>query len=175
MLETKDLILRKAVLEDWRDMYENVWSRKETARYMLWDVTDSETAAKDRMERTIAYQKNNPAAFTVYEKKSGRAIGFAGMKEIEPGVFEDTGVALGPEYVGTGYGKQILTALVETVFGEWNGQKMICSCRSENEASRRLQLSCGFAFSHTEHRVDPRSGDAYVLEFYERRRKNTEG
>lgn len=166
MMETKDLILKKAEFDDWKDMYERVWSREETARYMLWEVTDSEAAAKDRMERTIAYQGKNPTAFTVYEKKTGRAIGFAGMMEIEPGVYEDIGVALGPEYVGKGYGKQILTAFVETAFRDWGAEKLICSCRSENEASRRLQLACGFQFSHTEERVDPRNGAAYILEFY---------
>ena len=42
-----------------------------------------------------------------------KAIGFAGMKEIEPGVFEDTGIAVGPDYVGKGYGTEILSAFIE--------------------------------------------------------------
>ena len=166
MLETKDLILRKAEFDDWQDMYENVWSREETARHMLWDVTQSEEAARERMTRTVAYQQKNPTAYIVCERSSGKAIGFAGIMEIEPGVYEDCGVALGPEYVGRGYGKQILSALVELVFGDLCASKFICSCRSENEASRRLQLSCGFIFSHTEERIDPRNDTPYVLEFY---------
>ena len=105
MIETKDLILRKAVFEDWKAMYENVWSREETARYMLWDVTRSEEDAQSRMERTIAYQSRNPYGFIICEKETDTPIGFAGMTEIEPGVYEDTGVALGPEYVGRGYGR----------------------------------------------------------------------
>lgn len=167
MIETRDLILKKAEFDDWQDMYKNVWSREETARYMLWEVTRSEDDAKSRMERTIAYQQKNPNAYTVFEKATGKAIGFAGMLEIEPGVFEDCGVALGPEFVGRGYGKQILNALVEQVFTTLNARKLICSCRSENEASRRLQLSCGFCFSHTENRIDPRNESEYILEFYE--------
>ena len=35
----------KARLGDWEDLYRNVWSRPETARYMLWTVTDSEEEA----------------------------------------------------------------------------------------------------------------------------------
>lgn len=167
MIETRDLILRKANLDDWRDMYKNVWSREETARYMLWKVTRSESDAKVRMERTIAYQQTNPTAYIVCERAGGRVIGFAGMKEIEPGVYEDCGVALGPEYVGKGYGKQVLSALVDTAFNALDAHKFICSCRSENEASRRLQLSCGLTFSHTEDRVDPRDDAPYILEFYE--------
>lgn len=175
MLETKDLILRKAVFDDWHDMYENVWSRKETARYMFWTVTCSEEDAKDRMERTIMFQQNNPHSYIICEKASGRVIGFAGMREVEAGVYEETGIAIGPEFVGRGYGKQILTALVEKAFSELNGERFHSCCRSANEASRRLQRSCGFVFSHTEDCVDKRDGSAYVLEHYELRRKNTGG
>lgn len=166
MLETKDLILRTAKFDDWRDMYENVWNREETARYMLWEVTRSEEAARDRMTRTVAYQQKNPTAYIVCERTTGKVIGFAGIKEIASGVYEDCGVALGPEYVGKGYGKQILTALVDLVFGELRASSFVCSCRSENVASRRLQLSCGFSFSHTEDRIDPRTDTPYILEFY---------
>ena len=56
-METKDLILGKARLSDWKAMYENVWSHPESARYMLWSVTTSEADARSRMERTIAFQK----------------------------------------------------------------------------------------------------------------------
>ena len=53
MIETPDLILKQAVFEDWQDLYVNVWRHPETARYMLWDVTESEEAARDRMRRTL--------------------------------------------------------------------------------------------------------------------------
>lgn len=39
MLETKDLVLDKARLEDWEAMYRNVWRHPESARYMKWSVT----------------------------------------------------------------------------------------------------------------------------------------
>lgn len=167
MIETKDLRLRKAVFKDWRDMYERVWRHSETAKYMLWTVTDNEDDAKDRMERTIAYQRKNPCGYIVCEKSSDRPIGFAGMIEIEPEVWEDTGIALGPEFTGKGYGQQVLMGLVDEAFRQWGARKFICSCRSENDASRRMQLACGFTFSHTEDRVDPRNDTPYVLEFYE--------
>ncbi len=69
-METKDLILRKAEFEDWKPMYHNVWSRAETAKYMAWRITDSEEAAKERIQRTIAYQSTHDA-WVVCEKKSG--------------------------------------------------------------------------------------------------------
>ena len=41
-METEDVILGKAKYEDWRSIYRNVWSRPETAEYMVWKVTADE-------------------------------------------------------------------------------------------------------------------------------------
>ena len=67
------------------------------------------------MKRTIAFEEKpeNKYALFVYLKKTGEAIGFAGMRELEPGIYEETGIALGPEFVQKGYGRQILTTLLE--------------------------------------------------------------
>ena len=169
MPETEDLILRKGVFEDCPSIYENVWSHPETARYMLWDVTASEEDAKARMERTLRWQAEHDAYFVV-EKFTGRCIGFAGFMEIAPGVYEDTGVALGPEFVGRGYGKQVLKALLTVAFDQRDGHTFIGSARSENAASIALQRSCGFVYTHSESRTDPRNGEHYTLNFYEKRR-----
>jgi len=168
MPETKDLILRHAVFEDWSDMYRNIWSREESARYMLWDVTTSEEEARARMERTMAFQKTHPCCWTVFEKKSGQAIGFAGMQSRPDGSFEESGIALGPEFVGQGYGKQLLNLLTDVAFRELGATRFISACRSENAPSRGMILGCGFTYTHEEACIDPRNGKGYTLEFYEK-------
>ncbi len=35
------------------------------------------------------------------------AIGWASMREANPYVYENMGIAIGPDFVGKGYGKQI--------------------------------------------------------------------
>lgn len=166
-IETEDLILKKAVHEDWKDMYYNLWRHEESAKYMLWEVTKSEEKAIERIEKSIEFMKKNKYALFIYEKKTGKAIGFVGMKEIEPGVYEDTGLALGPEFVGKGYGTQVLNAIVDEA-KKAGAHKFVCSCRKKNIASHKLQMSCGFVFSHDEDRVDPRDNTPYVLEFNEK-------
>lgn len=165
MLETKDLIIKQAEQKDWKDMYYNLWRHAESTKYMLWKVTSSEEEAQIRMKKSIAWQETHPYSWGVYEKVSGQAIGFAGMTEVETGVYEDTGIALGPDFVGKGYGKQIVNAMVDYARDELGAKKMVLSCRSKNIASKKLQESCGFTYSHSEDRVDPRTNEAYVLEF----------
>ena len=162
MLETKDLILKKAVFEDWPDIYRNLWRHAESARYMLWRVTESEEAARDRMRRTLAYEQQHEYALLVYEKKSGKAIGFAGMRELAPGLWEESGVALGPDYVGRGYGGQILDALTQRAFS-LGAREFRAYCREQNERSHRLILSRGFRPAGSERLIDERNGEEYVL------------
>lgn len=166
MLETKDLVIKKAEQKDWRDMYYNLWSHSESARYMLWNVTTSEEAAQTRMERTIAFQATHEYQWNVYEKKSGQAIGFAGLEQLEEQVYGETGIAVGPAFMRKGYGKQILNALVEFARDELGARRFVTSCRSGNEASKGLILSCGFFYSHSEEKVDARNGEGYTLEYY---------
>jgi RimJ/RimL family protein N-acetyltransferase len=133
---------------------------------MLWLPTKNIEEAEERMIRTIEYQKDK-IAYLVYEKKSGQAVGFAGMKEIQDKVYEDSGIGIGPEFVRRGYGKQILLALVKYCFEDLGAIKIICSCRSENIASKKLQQSCGFQYTHTQPMVDKRDGLKYEIDFYE--------
>lgn len=164
-METQDLIIRKAVFEDWEAMYRNVWSQPETARYMQWEVTVGEEAAKDRMRRTMAFQETH-GMYCVCEKKSGEAIGYAGVNEWKPGVYEELGIALGPRFVGRGYGKQILQRLLVYAAAH-GGREFLYRTRKENIPSRALALSCGFAYRCDEtHGRDRKTGRPYSLEVY---------
>lgn len=166
-MESKDLVLSKAKFEDWKSLYQNVWSHEETARYMYWTVTTSEEDAKERIRRTIEYQETHDA-YIVYEKQSGQPIGFAGVKETSPHTWHEAGIALGPKYVGKGYGKQILQLLLDHCKA-LGGEVFYYSARSKNMASKALALSFGFTYQYSEQKTDQRNGEAYELEVYFKR------
>ena len=166
MPETENLILGKAKYDDWQAMYRNVWSRPECARYMLWDLTESEDAARARILRTIDYQKHREG-FLVYEKASGEPIGFAGVREVAQGVWEETGICLGPEFQRKGYGKQILLCLMRYCRDRLQGRWFLYSTRAENLASKALARSLGFGLVSSEVRTDPRTEQPYILEQYQ--------
>ena len=145
-------------------MYLNVWSRPETARYMVWRVTADEVGAKERIERTIAWQKTHDA-WLVCVKDSGEAVGFGGVKRLGPDSWGETGIALGPEYVGRGYGRQVLLMMMKYC-RSLGGREFFYSTRAANEASRALALCCGLVYGHSEQRIDPRNGEVYEAEIY---------
>ena len=56
VIETSDLIMKKAVFDDWEQLYRNITSRPKYAKYMLWKIDDSEEKTKDRMLQTLDFQ-----------------------------------------------------------------------------------------------------------------------
>ena len=78
-------------------------------------------------------------------------------------VYEDMGIAIGLDFVGKEYGKQILSALCEAARKQW-AKEFHCSYREKNLASKRLQDACGFKFDYkSEEKTDPRTGEKYVV------------
>ena len=164
MLETPNLILDKAKSSDWKDMYYNVWSRPEAAKYMSWRLSESEEDARERMLRTIEFQKTHDT-YNVYEKASGKAIGFAGVEKLADGVYGEMGICLGPDFVGKGYGKQILRCLIDYCKREFGANEFIYSTREGNEASHGLARSLGFTQFAVE-AVNNQDGSHYNLVKY---------
>ncbi len=164
MLETADLILDKAKFSDWTEMYKNVWSHSESAEYMLWKVTGSEEEAKIRINKAIEWQKEHDT-YLIYEKKSMKAIGFAGVEQLSHCVYQETGICLGTDYVNKGYGKQVLKRLIKYC-EEKGAAEFIYFCREKNEAAKGLANSLGFILIDSEEKTDKRSGEPYLLQKY---------
>ncbi len=162
MIETESLILDRAKFSDWKEMYRNVWSQPESARYMAWSITTSEEAAKIRIVKTIAFQKEHDT-YVVYEKSSGKAIGFAGVEKLEPCIYQEAGICLGPNYVGKGFGRQILQGLIQYCKEQFGAKEFIYSTRDENTASNRLAKSFGFLLISSAAKIDSKDGHSYNL------------
>ncbi len=54
VIETSNLIMKKAVFDDWEQLYRNITSRPESAKYMLWKIDDSEEESKDRKPAVLS-------------------------------------------------------------------------------------------------------------------------
>ena len=93
--------------------------------------------------------------YIVYEKRNGEAIGLAGVEEIGPGIFREARIALGPEYVGRGYGKQICEYARDGILcpGIWSQDILLFNLAVPMPRQRRWLLSCGFSYMYSEPKV----------------------
>lgn len=162
MIETDSLRLDKAKFSDWKEMYNNVWSKPQSAKYMYWSITTSEENAKIRIAKTIEFQEKNDT-YLVYEKSSGKAIGFAGVEKVSPNVYQETGICLGPDYVGKGFGRQIIKSLIQYCKEKFDAKEFIYSTRDENIPSNRLAKSLGFVLVSSIPKIDSKDGHHYNL------------
>ena len=166
MLETKDLILKQGSAQDWKSLYKNLWSQSAAFQYMFAKACAGELSGE---KKTAAYAEMHKAVNTeyfVYEKQSDEAIGVAGLKELQPGIFTVTDIAIGPAFWGRRYGTQILKVLLNTAFSEWGAKEVWYDCFSQNAVSSHLALSCGFVYDHSEEAELKKDGETIILDYY---------
>lgn len=171
LLETRNLLLRQGDEADWESLYRHLWRHEEAFRFLFSRPSLDEEAARKRTAAYAAMHREVPTEYFVCERESGAVIGIAGVKTMSPGLCTITDVAIGPAYWGRGYGRQIVKALAEYAFAHLQAEKVLYSCFEDNEVSRRLALSCGFAYAHTEKAELQKNGVDVQLAVYQLKRK----
>ena len=165
MIETKDLILRRGTADDWKMLYRNLWSHEKVFRHLFSRPSLSEEAGRERTDRYTQMHLEVKTEFFICEKASGQTIGIAGIKELQPGKWTITDIAIGPNFQGKGYGKQIVTALLKLAF-ELGATEVAYDCFTQNAASKQLALSCGFTYSHSEEAELMKNGKKVILDYF---------
>ena len=172
-IETERLRIRKARPEDLMDIWQNVWMDGSISQSMLWQPTLTEEEARKRMQRTILYQAQVPAYF-VCERETDQAIGFCGVLEKEPGVYEDAGLCIAAAWQNRGLGKEMVRGLCHLVFDIFRGEKFVYGCFSDNLRSAAVCRACGFHYVTSHEGVRPYDGYHYVVNEYELSREEYE-
>ena len=148
MLEGEHIRLRKAKDTDWESMLRNVWSDEAVYRWMLYTPTLTEADARERCQRSIAFQRDHLAWFVAL-KDTDEAIGLCAIKESEKGHMEESGICIGTAYQGRGYGKEIVSLLLALAFQELGAEDFRYGYFQDNEKSMRLAASFGFQYDQT--------------------------
>ena len=164
----KKVILRKAQAKDLDSMWNNIWQDKELAKYMLWKPVENYEEAKIRLEKTIEYQKTNPAFYICLEE-TDEVVGFLGAVDTGDGVFEDCGLCIAAKYQRNGYGKQALQLLLKMIFEELGGKEFIYSCFEENTSSQKLCESLGFEYKYSKQNIRKWDNLEYTARYFSKK------
>ena len=151
------IILRKAREEDYRSMLKHVWGDEEVYRWMLFQPTLTETEALDRCRRSIQYQKDHLAWFVAL-KDTDEAVGLCAIRETDPGHYEEAGIGIGKAFQGKGYGKEIVSLLLELAFEKLGAEDVRYGFFQDNMKSRKVAEHFGFVYDHSEEMVRPWDG-----------------
>ncbi len=140
------IILRKAKLDDITSIWQNVWNDEKVYQTMLFTPTLSLSDALNRMIRTTNYQALNYAYF-VCDKITDEAIGMCAIQETTEGTFEECGLCVGGAYQSQGYGKEMLSLLLDLSFNKLNAKEFKYSCFEDNNKSKSLLKYYNFKFT----------------------------
>lgn len=143
LLIGKNIILRKAVLSDLDNIYNNVWSDDNLFTYMFVQYSKTKEEAEERLIKTITYQKNNYAYF-ICLRDTDEVIGFCGLKKENNNQYRETGICISTKYQNLGFGKQVLKLLLDLVFINLKGQEFIYCADKRNIKSQKLCLNYSF-------------------------------
>ena len=147
-LTGRHIVLRKAREEDWRSMLTNVWSDEAVYRWMLFQPTLTEKDAVERCRRSICYQKENYAWFVAL-KDTDEAVGLCAVREYEPRRWEEGGICVGTKCQGKGYGKEIVSLLLDLVFMKLGAADCQYGYFRDNEKSKKVAESFGFRYDRS--------------------------
>ena len=163
LLVGDNIILRKAKEDDYISMLEEVWGDPEVYRWMLYTPTFSLEDAKDRLKRSMEYQKDHFAYFVAL-KDTNKAIGLCAIKEYGEGLFEEAGICIGKSYQGGGFGKEILKLLLDLAFYKLNATSFRYGYFKENVKSKKLAEFFNFKYQETEELIRPWDKKALLVD-----------
>ena len=147
-IDGEHIRLRRAKPDDWKSMLENVWGDEAVYRWMLYQPTLTEEAARDRCIRSMAWQQDHPAWFVAL-KSTDEAIGLCAIREEEARHWEESGICIGAKHQGRGYGKEIVAILLELAFLDLGAQDFRYGYFRDNEKSKKLAEYFGFRYDRT--------------------------
>lgn len=163
VLSGTHIVLRKAKESDWESMLHHVWGDPAVYRWMLYQPTFTEEDARERCLRSIRYQEDHMAWFVAL-KDTDEAVGLCAMKETEPGRFEESGICIGTAFQGKGYGKEIVSLMLEAAFLELGAVEFRYGYFRENVKSKKVAEHFGFVQDRTEEMVRPWDGSLKIID-----------
>ena len=157
VLEGEHIVLRKAREADWQSMLEQVWGDEAVYQWMLFQPTFTREDAIERCRRSILFQQDHLAWFVAL-KDTDEAIGLCAIRETEPGHFEESGICIGKRYQGKGYGKEIVSLLLDLAFQKLGAADVRYGYYQNNLRSKKLAESFGFVYDRTDELTRPWDG-----------------
>lgn len=164
MIETKNLILKEYDEKYVLKAHKNFFSSQVTARYVLWKPTENIEEVKNKIEYWVNEIKLS-IFWMIHKKDTDEPIGFVAAHEISPNIYGNVGISIGENYIGKGYGSEVLKALIEYVKSV-GGKEIHYSHFKENEASKRLALKYGFEAYREDKRVRRYDNKEFEEVFY---------
>lgn len=146
LIETKDLILRCANINDKEAIFYNLAHDKDVLKYYIWQYKE-DLESFDFAKMLDNYEKGKLYYLAIEEKETHNVVGVVHQCNGFNSVFQNVeiGLALGKKYWNKGYMKQALRAFIDFLFSK-GVHKVYASHIKENVYSGMGIRACGMIF-----------------------------
>lgn len=164
-LEGERLVIRKARMSDLDSIFEKIYSDEALLETMFLDITKSREAARERLTKVIAFQKDKPLFFVAL-RENDKVIGLCGIKEESEGVYSEAGICIAREHQRQGYASEVLSLLLRYAFVDCGAKAFAYYCMSCNTASKGLARKFGFVYDSVNQETRRRDNRVFEIERY---------
>ena len=143
-IETNRLVIKEFTLDMAKDVHLNSLD-EDNRRFVPDEVFETIDEAKDTIEFLMGQydSKDGPFVYPVFIKEKMINIGYVQMIKTDSGSYE-IGYHIAKKYTGNGYAKEAVKAFLPIISKKLRINEILGICLSENIASYRVLLKCGF-------------------------------
>ena len=143
-IETERLVITDFTPDMAYDVHVNSLD-EDNRRFVPDEVFETEEEARDALAFLISRcgGTEGPLAYAVLTKDGGENVGYVQMVPLEGGAWE-IGYHIAKRYTGRGYAAEAVRAFLPVMAERLGIREAAGICLSENIASKRVLLKCGF-------------------------------
>ena len=144
ILETERLAIAEFTPDMARDVYENSLD-EDNRRFVPDEVFETVGEAENAVTFLMAQygRTDGPLAYPVFTRNGGINVGYVQLVPIGGGRWE-IGYHIAKKYTGSGYATEAVSAFLPAMAKAVGIDEIHGICLSDNTASRRVLLKCGF-------------------------------
>ena len=142
-IETERLVITEFTPDMARDVHENSLD-EDNRKFVPDEVFETVEEAQETIDFLMSRYggTDGPLVYPVL-KKSGENIGYVQLAPLEDGAWE-IGYHIAKKYTGCGYATEAVRAFLPVMADAAGIREVLGICLTENAASRRVLLKCGF-------------------------------
>lgn len=147
-LETSRLILRRFLLSDAENMFNNWANSENVTKFLIWPPYESVNGVREYIKYCIdEYKKTDNYNWCIQLKENGEAIGSISVVMLRDDTSEATvGYCLSEKYWHKGIMSEAFERVIEFLFDEVDVNRITATHDTNNPNSGKVMLKCGLKF-----------------------------
>lgn len=162
-IETERLILRRFVVQDAQDMYNNWATDTKTTKFLPWKTHENVEFTRALLtDYTDNYKNDNVYNWVIEVKEENKIIGSIGVVRINELNFScEVGYCISSEFWNKGITTEAMRAVIDYLFKEVGFNRIVALYDTNNQASGKVMIKSNMQYEGTSRQVGVRGDKGF--------------